>query len=925
MPRVRLRLILWCTLNLFWISAVSSDCWFENQKHKEGEAVGTTESCLNCTCTRGTLVCYLRVCPKLLNPPPPNCIILHRHKTCCPELICTDSPASNRIEARSDSIIDQNYSTAMEDTCIENGTVYGPGSAMATSSLCEYCYCIGGQQTCIKPKCLLKLDGCNPVFEKHNCCPVRYNCSEFYISTTTEIPKIATNKCTVGEINYSEGSKILGAGHSACDNCYCIRGLIRCEPLACAPAILGCTPVIKPGNCCPDSYNCNGTFDIHPEINYDNYPIVSKEYAKLRKEVQQLPQNKLHKVNENNINKTSYIIAESSQLTTKSDRGAEIGSTRHLQDPSTSGPFYYNTMSITKKISTKSEPILDTRTRPSTKFRKNGSTIISNFYGTTNYEFKNISYKKPLLTTTFEATTTKLSNSKNVDEETTNKQVRSSDYESDFFDIVGSLFDNEITKETENSVTEVTTKTEQNLTTNEPTSMKLTEVITTLLHTLSDDLSTTINLDSSSLPSTTEFVTDTDAPTTKFKHVLNSTAVTTIVTTTDCIKTNSTNNTQNVVKDIDHRDTTQMMESTEATSSATSESDYTEVDLESKVKVGTVTPNPHKTSDIEALLNITMSKNKDYEDYDYNEPTLPPSLPNLRIIPFVAADALDPKLREQENSLYPERITQAPPYSLFSPPTKTEGGFVPKEPLILPDYYEKELGITSEKSTLTSNPLKSHEHNCISEGREILHRETITGEHCIVCVCFYGNMICQKPPCTAPEPGCIASIDKQSCCPHITCESKDAGIDRIDLTSNPQDIITVAEGIVTPNPFSNVIRTEKPPNLQSLIEDMQFVATTEKSTTEKNDLSFGNILELLLYETSTTTRKNFKTTPTTEAPQTSHPNNIDSAVGVGLLKLAGCNIYGRMYRVGRIISELSGPCMECRCTEIGVQCTPLKC
>lgn len=44
----------------------------------------------------------------------------------------------------------------------------------------------------------------------------------------------------------------------------------------------------------------------------------------------------------------------------------------------------------------------------------------------------------------------------------------------------------------------------------------------------------------------------------------------------------------------------------------------------------------------------------------------------------------------------------------------------------------------------------------------------------------------------------------------------------------------------------------------------------------------------------------------------------------GLLKLAGCNIYGRMYRVGRIIAELSSSCLECRCTEVGVSCIP-KC
>lgn len=45
----------------------------------------------------------------------------------------------------------------------------------------------------------------------------------------------------------------------------------------------------------------------------------------------------------------------------------------------------------------------------------------------------------------------------------------------------------------------------------------------------------------------------------------------------------------------------------------------------------------------------------------------------------------------------------------------------------------------------------------------------------------------------------------------------------------------------------------------------------------------------------------------------------------GLFKLDGCNIYGRMYRVNRVIAELSSPCLECRCTEVGVSCTPLNC
>lgn len=45
----------------------------------------------------------------------------------------------------------------------------------------------------------------------------------------------------------------------------------------------------------------------------------------------------------------------------------------------------------------------------------------------------------------------------------------------------------------------------------------------------------------------------------------------------------------------------------------------------------------------------------------------------------------------------------------------------------------------------------------------------------------------------------------------------------------------------------------------------------------------------------------------------------------GLLKLAGCNIYGQMYEVGQTIAELSNACLECKCLpDIGVGCSP-KC
>lgn len=130
----------------------------------------------------------------------------------------------------------------------------------------------------------------------------------------------------------------------------------------------------------------------------------------------------------------------------------------------------------------------------------------------------------------------------------------------------------------------------------------------------------------------------------------------------------------------------------------------------------------------------------------------------------------------------------------------------------------------------------------------------------------------------------------------------------------------------------------------------------DERTTEDAIFSLDSILELLFSSNSSSSNKLLETTKTshvssagderedqktlvasstsaeklTEEMKTVETsskvldNEIPMSMG-SLLKLAGCNIYGRMYRVGRIITELSSPCMECRCTEIGVQCKQLEC
>ena len=69
-------------------------------------------------------------------------------------------------------------------------------------------------------------------------------------------------------------------------------------------------------------------------------------------------------------------------------------------------------------------------------------------------------------------------------------------------------------------------------------------------------------------------------------------------------------------------------------------------------------------------------------------------------------------------------------------------------------------------------------------------------------------------------------------------------------------------------------------------------------------------------------------------PAVTHPDNLPIMPEGGdynknsilsFLKLSACNIYGRVYRLGRIIDELSSTCTKCKCTHEGVQCQALKC
>lgn len=163
---------------------------------------------------------------------------------------------------------------------------------MSTSSLCSYCYCIGGKQKCVRPKCLLSSPGCVPVFIDSSCCPIKYNCGTDSSSTpkTSSYYRIenkhynrmrsraqrnrgrfysllvsGTNNfsflneclgCLVASTYYPEGEKLPNDSEKPCDICFCIRGEKKCTPKKCAPYIGNCKPKIPKGQCCPANYEC---------------------------------------------------------------------------------------------------------------------------------------------------------------------------------------------------------------------------------------------------------------------------------------------------------------------------------------------------------------------------------------------------------------------------------------------------------------------------------------------------------------------------------------------------------------------------------------------------------------------------------------------------------------------------------------------
>ncbi|XP_073944529.1 uncharacterized protein isoform X1 [Choristoneura fumiferana] len=759
-------------------------CLYEGRWFPAGAAVRARAACLRCACAGGALSCRRRACAPLPDPPP-RCHVLHRKGACCPELHCPDGVKLMELGASS-RFEDEDYSDISSvsavghvrfPACVEGGTVYSAGSALASAVACEQCFCLGGARRCVRPRCLPPPPGCEPRPAPGACCPQRYYCQH------DTPPPHGTHDCEVDGTWFSEGSRVAAAERrGGCAHCFCLRGEVRCQPLACAPPLLGCRPLLRDGECCPHQYHCEHT------VNPQN-PISHNSLISVR-----------------NDDRSLHTSKSSKQET--------------------------STKSVSTNISTKtSSPItLATKKMPvtTTKVKRKTNESPSNGTSQKPAQDKTTTTVAPLPPSTVASTTEKL--------------IRS----------------NFETSTTEDLPDYSTTSTEQ-----PEGSVRIM---------INGTINCTAELSSTSLP-----LNLTANETEKIKMELQPRIP---ILTAEDIESHTFNpndiiTDRSVNGDFDENE----MFTINVTSSLSTNS--------SRATPGPAITTVFKASaptDLPTALNISKKTNE--FDFDYAEPTLPPSLPNLKIIPFVAADAVvddddSPKdeltypILEREdkypvyypssleakvtpfasrrkdvyqptqypvftsekvdisnyptlsheiditssdyptanNDLLHEHIVstsvgthasdiskavtntpgssttfklEAPSVNLFSPPVETEGGFVPKGPgSLIHEYYAVYPSTPSGPSVphhTTSMQLDTVKECISSDGHRVLEGESVTLA-CSTCACMWGEMHCSPRPCPTPA-GCrrspvptpasaavpTSATSADDCCGELICD-----------------------------------------------------------------------------------------------------------------------------------------------------------
>ncbi|XP_076182997.1 uncharacterized protein LOC143154862 [Ptiloglossa arizonensis] len=625
---------------------------------------------------------------------------------------------------------------------------------MMGSRRCEYCYCISGARRCIRPKCLLPLPGCTPLYAPHSCCPVAYNCTHLHSST---LAPVVGNGCRVGSRVYDEGEMVRDIEwKAACDNCFCAMGAVRCVPLACAPPLQGCSPIVRDGHCCPSTYNCSGSIEVKATQNYASYAFISKDYAKFRKETNFFPA--AEQITNPPVEGRGHRVVEERIDSSTMDREESPNPTDPTSWPSTfetdimdneimveTVDYVKSSPEITTTTPANPEELtttIDSMTLESTLASKEDDSAndLSTTFSTSTVDGSTIVAIEDLSSiedTTTERTTplTEVTGNDTAMEDETRTNVTVRNKNTIVSNSTNAAFkeDFEHANSTEPwRIDGSNVHTFIYLQRSEGTAVhddpERYQILFILTDTRLPKSIFNVNVDHKwffLVPIAMGKIAENCSPMKKKNHIfllMNRINFPMYLETVRVKRCRFDTRFKRCRFDTQlkrcqfHTQSVEAMEPVETTESITKGAVtktsssvlmpddilVMNVTVKTNVSVGHiqgVTINPIRSipPDVEAILNIThREKGEDY-DYDYSEPTLPPSLPNVRIIPFVAADALvkdktvsspvtgypsgsvvvPPELRPTDTSGFYDIATQE---NRFSPPVETEGGFVPREP-----------------------------------------------------------------------------------------------------------------------------------------------------------------------------------------------------------------------------------------------------
>ncbi|XP_053625088.1 mucin-2-like [Plodia interpunctella] len=1063
-------------------------CLYEGRWFTESAEVTTQEACLRCVCARGALACRRRACAVLPDPPPKRCHVLHRKGACCPELHCPNSVtlmehgASARFE--NDDFSDIVTPASIVHACVEGGTVYSGGSAMASSTACEQCFCLRGARRCVRPRCLRAPPACRARPAPGACCPLRYYCDHV---TTTPPDLHRLHDCEVKGTWVPEGERVVAKESSNCTRCFCLRGSVLCQPLACAPPLLGCKPLLRPGQCCPHQYHCDhnqqGVDTPHLHIVSDNVLISTRSNDR------SFHPSKLNEV------ETSTKAVTISANTTKSSpttlqhvtKTSTISTTkvkRKTNDPppatSNNKPVKNSTTTTkvlklttqkpksTIAITTRVEEVTTEEPAERTSTEQPEGTMKIMINGTINCTAELSSTSIPMNISANDTEKIMMESMPRIPDVDRMDVETQTSYPNDIITDrnVNGGFD-----ENESFVINVTSslRTNTSLTTSPPALSTFSKV------SISEVLSETNNSKKTKGDYDYDYTEPTLPPSLPNLKIIPFVAA-------DAVVDDDVSSKESMSYPILEREDKfpvyyPAVESKESPYATRREDKYPPTQYPVFVS---------EKMDLypTASLDIDLPNSA----YPTGQNDLLTSLQEYAVAASLGNHNLELKNRKvtTKPSTSSTFAIKTPAVNLFSPPVETEGGFVPKGPGIIDEYY----AVYPSTKTPSVPHLTTSMQLDISKEPECAANDARSRAACARCACTWAAhcdlLCCEELICDMDKNTNLLNLSSTEEAFNTTKKPEDkTNIKTTTASINKTEIInktTINTGLkIVVNETENNItfannndtKVEHSSMIPNVTENIfivsttanTIVTTTKHSSTEAYETKhgsqeyeeededddgyfFGNVLKYILSDNYDTTVTPFKkktsppvtkasdiikpsmkpqTTTTTTIKPTPQPtiapfvpmphhhhvpyappkktfqqntvNRIDHLVlgeptaiksstprpvttsfkpkissykphstsrittqrpvattrfteipkkteptvqytpaeifrqppsgvpglGPGLLKLAGCNIYGRMYRVGRIIAELSTPCQECWCTEIGVQCKQLAC